>query len=343
MVTPLNPIEEVRELAGDAHESNPRLSDRQVYQMASRLAYTDSSGVQQVNLLWVAIEYAARLAITLVDQDPQTGSAAPDRVRELRSQARLAGSQYVVTLQSVADAVDDPSGDGGAPVDEARLQPGTADGQLWQWSQASQLGVPITKAALLQETHDLIARLQAGEQADLAGYTTTAAFMEHVATILGQGHVTQAERDLIQTITDKVGTAALATALMAYRTAAEQRNIDTALSARIDDITGGVTQDDLNSETQARQRADTQLGGRIDAEATARQQADTEHAADQDAHYTPAQLAAALDTFIGNADWRSRLSGSALVAAIDGAVGDAAWRGAHNQTCLLYTSDAADE
>ena len=44
---------------------------------------------------------------------------------------------------------------------------------------------------------------------------------------------------------------------------------------------------------------------------------------------TGAQIAAELDTFIGNADWRSQLSGADLVAAIDAATGSNVWRTAH--------------
>ena len=55
------------------------------------------------------------------------------------------------------------------------------------------------------------------------------------------------------------------------------------------------------------------------------------HANNQEAHHTPAQLASTLDTFIGNAAWRSRLSGQALIDAIDAATGANTWRGAHTQ------------
>ena len=44
---------------------------------------------------------------------------------------------------------------------------------------------------------------------------------------------------------------------------------------------------------------------------------------------TAAAIAAALDAFIGDAEWRSRLSGMALVDAIDAAVGSNIWRTSH--------------
>lgn len=44
---------------------------------------------------------------------------------------------------------------------------------------------------------------------------------------------------------------------------------------------------------------------------------------------TAEQIADALDAYIGDAEWRSRLSGTALVAAIDNAVGSNVWRTGH--------------
>ena len=61
------------------------------------------------------------------------------------------------------------------------------------------------------------------------------------------------------------------------------------------------------------------------AELTRLSGVETDATADQ----TAGQIATLLDGLIGNAAWRTRLSGAALVAAVDAAVGNAVWRTAH--------------
>ena len=61
------------------------------------------------------------------------------------------------------------------------------------------------------------------------------------------------------------------------------------------------------------------------AELTRLSGVETDATADQ----TAGQIATLLDGLIGDAEWRTRLSGAELVAAIDAAVGNAIWRSAH--------------
>ena len=61
------------------------------------------------------------------------------------------------------------------------------------------------------------------------------------------------------------------------------------------------------------------------AELTRLSGVETDATADQ----TAGQIATLLDGLIGDAEWRTRLSGAELVAAIDAAVGNAIWRTAH--------------
>ena len=55
---------------------------------------------------------------------------------------------------------------------------------------------------------------------------------------------------------------------------------------------------------------------------------------------TAAEIAAVLDAFIGDAEWRSRLSGADLVAAVDAATGGNVWRTAH--TALRTAAQVRD-
>ena len=72
-----------------------------------------------------------------------------------------------------------------------------------------------------------------------------------------------------------------------------------------------------------------QAGGGLSAadraELTRLSGVETDATADQ----TAGQIATLLDGLIGDAEWRTRLSGAELVAAIDAAVGNAIWRTAH--------------
>ena len=71
-----------------------------------------------------------------------------------------------------------------------------------------------------------------------------------------------------------------------------------------------------------------QAGGLTDAERaelTRLSGVETDATADQ----TAGQIAILLDGLIGDAEWRTRLSGAELVAAIDAAVGNAIWRTSH--------------
>ena len=53
------------------------------------------------------------------------------------------------------------------------------------------------------------------------------------------------------------------------------------------------------------------------------------HEDNANAHRTISEIATALDTLIGNANWRSQISGADLVSAIDSATGSTTWRTAH--------------
>ena len=53
-----------------------------------------------------------------------------------------------------------------------------------------------------------------------------------------------------------------------------------------------------------------------------------------ESEFTGTAIAAALDTFIGNQDWRSRLAGGTLVTAIDTALGGTSWRAGSGSTQL---------